>query len=310
MHASRVLLLVGLVGRGVVGLLPGPPQKRGRLGVRSSTLSSEEEKTMKVYQRPQQHPLVLLENLLPPPVGIPDEIYNAAVLYNAVYLAFMIFDPSSINDLGSAGTLVFGVFGVIKLIDDQRKYNKERPENKVGRDLNAPYAPPEAGPWAGPISTKTVITDFVEKNLNGQTLVLVDESGKVKPELLDNMLRGRVRVLSPAMEQLRLSADISSYFELDKVKGLDAIARLIDEVVKPRPPYFPVPPKLVPVIAIIDVPSDATKDDVTKILRDVATLKSKAGENIIPVVCLERPDYGLDRLRLNLASFQIENIKI
>ena len=75
-------------------------------------------------------------------------------------------------------------------------------------------------------------------------------------------------------------------------------------------PYFPVPPELVPVIAIIDVPSDATEDDVTKILRDVATLKSKAGENITPVVYLERPDYGLDRLRLNLASFQIENIKI
>ena len=136
--------------------------------------------------------------------------------YYPLWLAYVwYFKPGPIIE---AVGIVFGVvtnfiYGEVTRREnnrEERRRKDDEPESRVRRAMSPVYEPPPAGPWAGPISTETVIADFVEKNLCDQTLLLVDETGTVKRRLLDIIiLRGRMRVLAPAMEQLRLSKDIS-----------------------------------------------------------------------------------------------------
>jgi hypothetical protein len=81
------------------------------------------------------------------------------------------------------------------------------------------------------VAVKEAVDKFVVENQRKKTLVLIDPSGTVKTDLLDNMFHRRV--LAPAMTSLSLEGSISKLLVLVEPLGLAQIARFIGEALKP-----------------------------------------------------------------------------
>ena len=75
----------------------------------------------------------------------------------------------------------------------------QTPESRVRPVLRKRYDPPPSDAWTGAADWEAKINAFVEKNPLDKTLVLVDPSGTARRNLLDDIFRGQIHVIAPAL---------------------------------------------------------------------------------------------------------------
>jgi len=143
--------------------------------------------------------------------------------------------------------------------------------------------------------------------LPGKTIIFVDPLGKAKANLVDNEFREATGIIVPTMETLKLSEDIAGELQLEKPMALGPLGRLMKKVTKPprlRLIRFIRRSKTGPFICIVDIPKDATENDVVVLLRSAAQLQRAADKTIITDVCL-REFYDDAKRRFDLGGFEI-----
>ena len=212
---------------------------------------------------------------LPRPEALPEEVSNAANVVTVLYLSLKLGGV----DVGDVGNLVGIVGGLGATYGSFNKWRMD-PQNIVSAKLRQRFAPPPSYPWTGNQDWPQNVTTFVKDNPFRKTLVLVDPTGNAKPDLLDDLFRGKIHVTDPVMTKLSLEEDLSKFFDLKETKGLNVIAGLIAKAIEPEFPAIPVDP----VKLIIKIPDTATDEQAVKMLSDIRSLKETAGSNIVSIV--------------------------
>ena len=112
------------------------------------------------------------------------------------------------------------------------------------------------------------------------------------------------------MNKLSLDDDISKELEASDSIGLDEIARLLKKITTPSRfrlvRFFRGSSNnnVEPFICIIDIPKDATENDVVDVLTSASQLKEAAGKSVVTIAC-RRKFYGDAKLRLDLDDYDI-----
>ena len=204
----------------------------------------------------------------------------------------------------AANTVVTGGGAVAAwstLFGDHRKRILKEVQRRI-------YDTAESDEWSGSESLRSSVTAHVLENPNDKTAVLIDPSGKIKRQLLDNMFRGQKSIIAPKMKKLSLDEDMSMYLGLKAADflGLDELGRLMKDVTKP--PRFPLDHFISrsttrPFVCIVDVPKVATEKEVVVILRDASMLQEAGGKSVITVACL-RKTYGIFKRPLAIDEFK------
>ena len=181
------------------------------------------------------------------------------------------------NAVSSAVSAVAGTYAVAKIWTG-------RPSWKVRGAINAVYKPPEKKNWTGSESVRKAASAFLsaDPSYGDKILVLEDPTKTVIPMLINNMLRGQKRVLAPALDKMMLEEALSKKLKIDmSLESLDDIAGRVSAAMKADPQ---------PVRIILNIPDKATERDILNILSDAKTLKYFAGDNIIIIVAVPRPE--------------------
>ena len=205
---------------------------------------------------------------------------------------------------------IFYLVGSVTILglasDIQKRSQTRTPESMLRQLQHLEYDPDVCPEWSGTES------GGVEAHVTGnpdKTAVLIDPSGEIKRQLLDSMFRGQKRIIAPKMETLKLSKDVSMELGLKDADslGLGELGRLMNKVTKPprfRLVRFFRRSKTGPFICIIDIPKDATENDVVVLLRSAARLKEAAGKSVVTIACLEAP-YDITKLPLRIQQFDV-----
>jgi len=119
---------------------------------------------------------------------------------------------------------------------------------------------------------------------NGSFLVLSPETdGTVdRVDAFAGPLDTYERVLVVDTTTTVLKKELKDSFDLSSVKDVRVLARVVKDFGAIRNRFGGTKPA----VFIIQVPSDATKAEVSKIMADVDVMKKVAGEWLVPVVCV------------------------
>ena len=191
--------------------------------------------------------------------------------------------------VGNAGTAALAsAAGAVAVAE----YWQNRPGVKTRRAIEQVYEPLKRGSWEGSKAGQKAVEDFLspgppsdndKEKLSADAdkiLVVEDATRSVKPKLIDNLLRGQKRTLTPSLEGMILSMDLSRFFRFGDDKGLNEIASLISDAMKPDPQ---------PVRIILDIPVKATEAKIVDVLSDANELKRIAGDDIAIIVTTPIP---------------------
>jgi len=160
------------------------------------------------------------------------------------------------------------------------------PEGLVRAKLKKPYDPPQSKPWTGTNFGLTNVTayvlDVVENNSSDTTLVFVDPSGTAKRSILDDIFRGEIHVVAPALDELSLKKGLCEFFGV-KDRGVDALAGLIEDGIK-----FPFGSALLPAKLLVNLASVDDDAKIRSVIREVDLLKRAAGDNVVTIVTVSK----------------------